>query len=73
LKPLLRVEISTTVFVPATGWESENRAAWRKTKEVELMRNVLAVGSIFLIASVVAIDAGTPQTTAIMKISGMPG
>jgi len=27
----LRGEIGTTVFVPATGWESDNRAAWRKT------------------------------------------
>ena len=37
------------------------------------MRNTSAVGALVLIACVVAIDAGTPQTTAIMKISGMPG
>ena len=37
------------------------------------MRNAMAVSALVLLAIVVATDAGTPQTTAIMKISGMPG
>ena len=37
------------------------------------MRNILAVSALVLLAGVIATDAGTPQTTAIMKISGMPG
>ncbi|MCW8984424.1 MAG: type VI secretion system tube protein Hcp [Thermoanaerobaculales bacterium] len=37
------------------------------------MRNTMAVSALVLLASVIATDAGTPQATAIMKISGMPG
>jgi type VI protein secretion system component Hcp len=37
------------------------------------VRNTLASSALVLLASVVAIDAGTPQTTATMKISGMSG
>jgi len=37
------------------------------------MRNTIAASAFVLLASVVATDAGTPQTTAIMKVSGMPG
>jgi len=37
------------------------------------MRNTMAVCALVLLASVVTTDAGTPQTTAIMKISGVPG
>jgi len=37
------------------------------------MRTTSVVVALILIACPVAIDAGNPQTTAIMKISGMPG
>ena len=37
------------------------------------MRSTSVVTALILIVCPVAIDAGTPQTTAIMKISGVPG
>ncbi len=37
------------------------------------MRITSVVSALILIVCPVAIDAGTPQTTAIMKISGVPG
>ncbi len=37
------------------------------------MRSTTVVTALVLVVCPVAIDAGTPQTTAIMKISGMPG